>query len=222
MFLEAESRRPRSCRGNGQQPGFAVAMPAPIDGNGFQAEIDGGQMRAGGDAGLAQDRGGQQPAEPGRMLNTCSTFQASRAMMACSTGGRSCGLPQHAAPFIQPLVLVPVEIVDQRILFRARRAGQFCLRSMAARSGRAPRRWRRARPRTGPCRIRSRALPFPGCIVMRGQRPTGTASLTLSLPPSPTRGADAARRLRRPSGLSAQPGAARRCAGGCAARRGRW
>ncbi|MNF15471.1 hypothetical protein D3C80_2180990 [compost metagenome] len=43
-------------------------MPAPIDGNGFEAEIDGGEMSASGDAGLPQDRRGQQPAEPGRML----------------------------------------------------------------------------------------------------------------------------------------------------------
>jgi hypothetical protein len=54
--------------GDGEQPGLPIAMPAPIDGNGFQAEIDGGEMGAGGDAGLAQDRGGQQPAEPGRVL----------------------------------------------------------------------------------------------------------------------------------------------------------
>jgi hypothetical protein len=30
-------------------------MPAPIDCNGFEAEVSRGQMRAGGDAGLAQE-----------------------------------------------------------------------------------------------------------------------------------------------------------------------
>jgi hypothetical protein len=41
--------------GDGQQPGFAMAMPAAIDGDGFQAKIDGGEMGTGGNAGLAQD-----------------------------------------------------------------------------------------------------------------------------------------------------------------------
>lgn len=42
--------------GDTQQPGLAIAMPAPIDRNGFQAEIDGREMGTGGAAGLAQDR----------------------------------------------------------------------------------------------------------------------------------------------------------------------
>ena len=33
--------------GNCQQPGVSTTMPALIDGNGFEAEIDGGQMGAG-------------------------------------------------------------------------------------------------------------------------------------------------------------------------------
>lgn len=38
-----------------EQSGLPVAMTAPIDGNGFQADIDGGQMGAGGDASFSQD-----------------------------------------------------------------------------------------------------------------------------------------------------------------------
>lgn len=52
----------------GQQPGFAIAMVAPIDGNGFQPEVDRRQMRRGGDARLVQNRGSQQPAKPRRIL----------------------------------------------------------------------------------------------------------------------------------------------------------
>jgi hypothetical protein len=45
--------------GDGEQPRLPITMPAPIDGNGFQAKIDGREMGAGGNAGLAQDRGGK-------------------------------------------------------------------------------------------------------------------------------------------------------------------
>ncbi len=53
---------------NGEQSGFAVAMPAPIDGNGFEAKVDGREMGTSGDTGLAQDRRGQQAAQLGRVL----------------------------------------------------------------------------------------------------------------------------------------------------------
>lgn len=43
-------------------------MPASIDGYGFQAEIDGGEMGACGDAGFSQDGPSKQPAELGRVL----------------------------------------------------------------------------------------------------------------------------------------------------------
>jgi hypothetical protein len=43
-------------------------MPAPIDGDGFQPEIDCGEMSARSDATFAQDRGGKQPTKPRRML----------------------------------------------------------------------------------------------------------------------------------------------------------
>jgi hypothetical protein len=32
--------------GDGKQPGLPVAVAAAIDGNGFEAKIDGGEMRA--------------------------------------------------------------------------------------------------------------------------------------------------------------------------------
>ena len=68
MLFHADLCGRQEAVGDGKQPGFPVAMPAPIDGNGFKAQIDGGQMGARRDAGLAEDGGGQQSAEPGRML----------------------------------------------------------------------------------------------------------------------------------------------------------
>lgn len=65
----------RSCSGgrdhalsDSEQPGFAITMPAPIDRDGLQADVESGQMRRGGDAGLEQDRRCQQPTKPGRVL----------------------------------------------------------------------------------------------------------------------------------------------------------
>ncbi|CAM3704289.1 hypothetical protein AGRA671_19320 [Agrobacterium radiobacter] len=55
MLLQAELCGGNDAAENGQQPSFTIAMPAPIDGNCFEAEVNGGQMRAGGDAGLAQE-----------------------------------------------------------------------------------------------------------------------------------------------------------------------
>lgn len=68
MLLQADLGGRQKAVGDGQQPDLATVMPAPIDGDGFEAEIDGGKMRAGGDAGLAQDRGCQMPAQPRRVL----------------------------------------------------------------------------------------------------------------------------------------------------------
>ena len=45
--------------GNRQQPRLAITMPAPINGDGLEPEIDHRKMSAGGDAPLAQDRGGE-------------------------------------------------------------------------------------------------------------------------------------------------------------------
>lgn len=74
----ARSRLSPTAHGQRQQPGFPVAMPAQIGGNGLVAEVDGGKMRACCDVGLAQDRGGQQPAERGRMLEHGDSFYALR------------------------------------------------------------------------------------------------------------------------------------------------
>ena len=53
VLLQAELGRRDQPLGDRQQPGLAIAVPAAIDGNGFQAEIEGGKMRRGGQAGLA-------------------------------------------------------------------------------------------------------------------------------------------------------------------------
>ena len=104
--------------GDGEQPGFAIAMSAPIDGNGFQAEIDGGEMGTGGDAGLAQDRRGQQPAEPGRMLQDGKLVPGIEGDDRLQHRRQVFDLAQHATPFVEPCILVPVEIIDERIFFR--------------------------------------------------------------------------------------------------------
>lgn len=44
MFLHANLGCRQKTVGNGEKPGFPIAMPAPINGDGFQPEIDGGQM----------------------------------------------------------------------------------------------------------------------------------------------------------------------------------
>jgi hypothetical protein len=48
--------------GDGQQSDFPIAMPEPIDRNGFGAQVDGGEMAAG-DVGRPHYRGAKQPAE---------------------------------------------------------------------------------------------------------------------------------------------------------------
>lgn len=58
MLLQPDLGGRNQPAGDGEQPGFTIAMPPPIDGNGPQAEIDGGQMPPGGDPGLAQDGSG--------------------------------------------------------------------------------------------------------------------------------------------------------------------
>ncbi len=52
MLFHADLGRGDQAVSKGEQPGLPITMPAPIDENGFEAEIDGGEMGAGGDAGL--------------------------------------------------------------------------------------------------------------------------------------------------------------------------
>ncbi len=84
--------------GDGKQPGFAIAMTAPIDGYGFQTKIDGGEMRTGGDAGLPQHGGSKQPSEPGGMLqdqNFVPGIEGDNRLQRCR---QVFGLSQHAPP----------------------------------------------------------------------------------------------------------------------------
>lgn len=46
MLLQTELGGRDQAVGYGEQPGLPVTMAAPIDGDGFEAEIDGGKMRA--------------------------------------------------------------------------------------------------------------------------------------------------------------------------------
>lgn len=68
------------------------------------------------DAGLAQDRGAQQPAEPGRVLQHGKLVPcASRATIVGSApAGRF--EPGGTRATVEPRVFVPVEIVDHRTL----------------------------------------------------------------------------------------------------------
>lgn len=68
MLLEAELRGRDDAIDDRQQPCVATAMPAPLDGDGFEAEIDGSQMRRRCQSCLPQRFGGQQPAGPWRVL----------------------------------------------------------------------------------------------------------------------------------------------------------
>nr|UVY99783.1 hypothetical protein K4M19_00093 [Agrobacterium fabrum] len=105
---------------NGQQSRFPVAMPTPIHGNGFQAKIDGGEMGAAGDAGFPKDRRRQQAAEPGRVLQHGQFVPGIEGDDGLQYRRQGFGLAQHAAPFVEPGILVPIEIVNQRIFSAAR------------------------------------------------------------------------------------------------------
>lgn len=73
---------------NGEQPRFAIRMPVLVNRNSFKAKVDGGEMYASCDAGLAQDGGGKQRPSHAKCCRTGSSFQASRATIACSTAGK--------------------------------------------------------------------------------------------------------------------------------------
>lgn len=68
MLIHADLGARNQSVGDGEQPGFTIAMAAPIDWNGFQTKADRHQVSVGGNASLAQDGGAQHAAEPGRML----------------------------------------------------------------------------------------------------------------------------------------------------------
>lgn len=119
MFLYADLGGREQTVGDGEQPGFPVAMPAPINSNGFEAEIDRGEMGASGDGRLAQDRRGKQPAEPGRMLKHRNLIPGIEGDDRLQHRRQIFGLPQHAAPFLKPRVFVPVEVIDERVSLAA-------------------------------------------------------------------------------------------------------
>ena len=55
MLIHADLGGRQKSIGDGKEPRVSITMPAPIDGDGFQAEIDGGETKAGGDASFRQD-----------------------------------------------------------------------------------------------------------------------------------------------------------------------
>lgn len=46
MFLQSDLGSRQKPLSDGEQPGFAIVIAAAINGNGFKAKIDGGQMGA--------------------------------------------------------------------------------------------------------------------------------------------------------------------------------
>ena len=93
-----------------------VAWPAPFPGNGFEPLMQAWQVVAG-FAALAQQRGGQQSAEPRRVLK-----RFDRGPRLCRDRCRKrrrqrAALCDEGTPRVEPGVLVPVGIVDQRVPF---------------------------------------------------------------------------------------------------------
>ncbi len=105
---------------DGKQPRLPIAMPASIDRNGLEAEVDGSQVGAACNAGLAEDRSGEQPAEPGRVLQDGKLVPGIEGDDRLQHRRQVFGLPQHDAPFVEPGILVPIEIINERVLFRRR------------------------------------------------------------------------------------------------------
>jgi len=70
-------------------------------------------------AALAQQRGGEQAAEPIQMLQRFDVVPKDGGDRRRQIGGRG----EAVAPLLEPLVLVPVEIIDQRVAVLARDDG---------------------------------------------------------------------------------------------------
>lgn len=74
MFFNADLGGRGQPVGDREQPRLPVAMPATIDGNGFLAEVDGGEMGAGGDASFPQDGAANSRPSQGACCRTESSF----------------------------------------------------------------------------------------------------------------------------------------------------
>lgn len=75
----------------------------------------GRQMDSGGDSGLTQDGSTIQPAKPRSVLKNAKLVPGIEGNDGLQHRRKVFRLAQHAAPFVQPLVLAPVEIIDKRI-----------------------------------------------------------------------------------------------------------
>lgn len=94
-------------------------MPAPIDRDRFEPKIDRREMTASGNAALAKDRGGEQTPEPRRMLQDGDLIPRIEGDDRLKDRWQILGASQHGLPLRQPLVLIPVKVVNERILFRS-------------------------------------------------------------------------------------------------------
>ncbi len=90
-----------------RKTGVAMTMPAPLEGDGISGPVYGGKMRVGRDTRLAQDRSGEQPAEPGRVLQDLQLVPSVECNDRPQHRRQTIGLFERGAPFVEPFVLVP-------------------------------------------------------------------------------------------------------------------
>lgn len=141
---------------------------------------------------LPQRLGGEQPAEPGRMLQDLQIIPGVEQQGGAQHRRQTFGLGQHDAPFIEPDILIPIEIVDQQIFF-----------GPSALGGAGPPRLCDDDLRSGEQRIDDANSASNGLAVC----------LQACSPSPPPTGDAACHAYRGPSGPSAQPS-------GCVERRG--
>ena len=102
-----------------------VAASPPFAAHGLRALGEAGEMRAR-LAAHREQRGGEQAAEPGLRRSGSIARQAPWASAAARVGGRSRVFSTSAAPFGEARVLVPVEVIDQRIALAGGRRHACC------------------------------------------------------------------------------------------------
>ena len=177
-------------------------------------------------AALVQQRGGQQAAEPGRVLQRRDGVPGLRGDRGRQRRRQRAGLLDHGAPVAEPCVLVPVGIVDQRIPLPGgggsrRRASAPPWRFAASTAAKAAA--SRGSVSTTP---NGASLSASASSSSAASSPTSSRSFFRSLvrrppflPTRPARRGRAGRQARWPTAPSRV--FPRRCGGGCAARHGR-
>ena len=113
--------------------GFAITMAPLFAADGFEAEIKGCEVRRAGQAGFPQAARGKLSSEPWSRLEDFQTVPGVEEHNRTQHRRKVSGCEKNGAPFLDPLVLVPVEVVDEPILLppiasrRRSRLRQRCL-----------------------------------------------------------------------------------------------